>query len=93
LPVQPETLAAQTAAESSAETEVDGAAGTLPDDLPVDSAWEDIYEPFDGATSYSRGEEEDWDLYERYAGTGESLRDHLYWQMRLTPFDDRELVR
>ena len=92
LPVQPETLAAQTAAESSAETEVDGAAGTLPDDLPVDSAWEDIYEPFDGATSYSRGEEEDWDLYERYAGTGESLRDHLYWQMRLTPFDDRELV-
>ncbi|HRD64645.1 MAG TPA: RNA polymerase factor sigma-54 [Candidatus Competibacter sp.] len=92
LPVQPETLAAQTAAESSAETEVDGAAGTLPDDLPVDSAWEDIYEPFDGATSYSRGEEEDWDLYERYAGTGESLRDHLYWQMRLTPFDDRELA-
>lgn len=92
LPVQPETLAAQTAAESSAENEVDGAAGTLPDDLPVDSAWEDIYEPSDGATSYSRGEEEEWDLYERYAGTGETLRDHLYWQMRLTPFDDRELA-
>ena len=93
LPVQPETLAAQAAAESSAETEIDAAANTLPDQLPVDSAWEDIYEPYDGATSYSRGEEEeDRDPYERYAGAGESLRDYLYWQMRLTRFSDRELV-
>ncbi len=92
LPVQPETLAAQAAADSSAETEIDAATDTLPDDLPVDSAWEDIYEPADGATSYSRGEEEEGDLYERYAGAGESLRDYLYWQMRLTPFSDRELA-
>lgn len=92
LPVQPETLAAQAAADSGPETEIDGAAGTLPDELPVDSAWEDIYEPSDGATSYSRGEEEEWDLYERYAGVGESLRDYLYWQMRLTPFSESELA-
>ena len=92
LPVQPETLAAQAAAESSSETEIGAAGDTLPDELPVDSAWEDIYEPYDGATRYSRGEEEDWDPYERYAGAGESLRDYLYWQMRLTPFDDRELA-
>ncbi|MBL8251848.1 MAG: RNA polymerase factor sigma-54 [Candidatus Competibacter sp.] len=92
LPVLPETLAAQAVADAGPETEIDGTAETLPDELPVDSAWEDIYEPSDGATSYSRGEEEDWDLYERYAGDGESLRDHLYWQMRLTPFDERELA-
>ncbi|MBL8259734.1 MAG: RNA polymerase factor sigma-54 [Candidatus Competibacteraceae bacterium] len=92
LPVLPETLAAQAAADAGPETEIDGTASTLPDELPVDSAWEDIYEPSDGATSYSRGEEEDWDLYERYAGDGESLRDYLYWQMRLTPFDERDLA-
>ena len=92
LPVQPETLAAQAAADARSETEIDAAASTMPDELPVDSGWDDIYEPSDGATSYSRGEEEDWDLYERYSGAGESLRDHLYWQMRLTPFDQRELV-
>ncbi len=92
LPVQPETLAAQAAAESSAETEVDATTDHLPDELPVDSAWEDIYESSDGATSYSRGEDEEWDPYERYAGAGESLHEHLYWQMRLTPFDDRELL-
>ena len=92
LPVQPETLAAQAAADSRSETEIDAAASTLPDELPVDSGWDDIYEPSDGATSYSRGEEEDWDPYERYSGAGESLRDYLYWQMRLTRFDEAELA-
>lgn len=92
LPVQPETLAAQVAAESSAETEINAAGDTLPDELPVDSAWEDVYESYDGATSFSRGEDEDWDPYERYAGAGESLHDYLYWQMRLTPFDEREMA-
>ena len=90
LPARPETSAAQTA--DGSETEIDAAASTLPDELPVDSAWEDIYESYDGATNYSRGEDEEWDPYERYAGAGESLRDYLYWQMRLTPFDERELA-
>jgi RNA polymerase sigma-54 factor len=58
----------------------------------VDSAWEDIYESYDGETRYSRGEDDDWDPYERYAGAGESLREHLSWQMRLTPFNEREMA-
>ena len=92
LPVQPETLAAQAAADARPETEISATTETMPDELPVDSAWEDIYESYDGETRYSRSEDEDWDPYERYAGAGESLRDHLYWQMRLTPFNDRELA-
>ncbi len=91
--MQPETQAAQTAADTRSETEINTATtDNLPDELPVDSAWEDIYESYDGATSYSRGEDEDWDPYERYSGAGESLRDYLYWQMRLTPFNERELA-
>jgi len=93
VPVQPETQAAQTAADTRSETEINTATtDNLPDELPVDSAWEDIYESYDGATSYSRGEDEDWDPCERYSGAGESLRDYLYWQMRLTPFNERELA-
>jgi len=92
-PVQPETLAAQVAADTRAETELNTTpTDNLPDELPVDSAWEDTYDSYDGATSYSRSEDEDWDPYERYAGGGESLRDYLYWQMRLTPFTDREMA-
>jgi len=94
LPVQPEVLAAQAAADARPETELNAAPTdtTLPDELPVDSGWEDIYESYDGETRYSRGEDEDWDPYERYAGAGESLRDYLYWQMRLTPFTDRDMA-
>ena len=94
LPVQPEILAAQAAADARSETELNAKSteATLPDELPVDSGWEDIYESYDGETRYSRGEDEDWDPYERYAGAGESLRDYLYWQMRLTRFSDRDMA-
>ncbi|HRZ51875.1 MAG TPA: RNA polymerase factor sigma-54 [Candidatus Contendobacter sp.] len=92
VPVPPETLAAQAIADARPETEISATTETMPDELPVDSVWEDIYESYDGETRYSRGEDEDWDPYERYAGAGESLHEHLYWQMRLTPFDDRELA-
>jgi RNA polymerase sigma-54 factor len=92
-PVQPETQAAQTVADTRAETDINTATtDNLPDELPVDSAWEDTYESYDGSTSYSRGEDEDWDPYERCSGASESLRDYLYWQMRLTPFNERELA-
>ncbi|MDS4028123.1 MAG: RNA polymerase factor sigma-54 [Candidatus Contendobacter sp.] len=94
LPVQPEALAAQAAVDARAETELNAAPAdtTLPDELPVDSAWEDVYESYDGETRYSRGEDEDWDPYARFAGADESLRDYLYWQMRLTPFNDRDMA-
>lgn len=89
----PSEMPAPQPSEVSAETEINAAtADTLPDQLPVDSAWEDIYESYDGATAYSRGEDEDWDPYERYSGAGESLRDYLYWQMRLTRFNEQELA-
>ena len=40
VPVQPEAQAAQTAADTRAETAIDASASdTLPDELPVDSAW------------------------------------------------------
>ena len=93
LPVQPETQAAQIAVDTSSTIELNTAkTDTLPDQLPVDSAWEDVYESSDGATSFSRGEDDDWDPSQRDAGVGESLRDHLYWQMRLTPFNEREMA-
>lgn len=57
VPVQPDAQAAQTAADASAEIELNTATtDTLPDQLPVDSAWEDVYESYDGATSFSRNE-------------------------------------
>ncbi len=58
----------------------------LPEELPLDSHWDDVYEA-DGSTSYSKGSAEDEDRdFLSYTSSGqESLRDHLLSQMMLTP--------
>lgn len=53
----------------------------LPDELPVDSLWEDT---FDSPGSGSAASDDDRPL--EYGDTSsESLREHLLWQMRMTP--------
>jgi RNA polymerase sigma-54 factor len=60
----------------------------IPDELPVDSAWEDIYDNINsgGASSYD-SDERDYD----YGDTsGETLQEHLNWQLRLMPMSDTD---
>lgn len=74
----------------AAEAEIDGASAVLPDELPVDSSWEDVYDVYDGATSYSRNDDEQRDPFDKQADGADSLRNHLLWQMQLTPFSDKD---
>ncbi|AOV18638.1 RNA polymerase factor sigma-54 [Acidihalobacter aeolianus] len=60
----------------------------IPDELPVDSAWDDIYEPPSAAGSAP--ETDDRDPYESQSGDGESLADHLLWQVHLAPMSDQD---
>lgn len=60
----------------------------IPDELPVDSAWDDIYEPPSAAGSAP--ESDDRDPYESQSGDGESLADHLLWQVHLAPMNDQD---
>jgi RNA polymerase sigma-54 factor len=57
----------------------------IPEDLPVDTSWEDVY-PTSPAPSGS-ADSEDWNQDESH-GTGETLQDHLLWQLNLTPMSD-----
>ena len=61
----------------------------LSEDLAVDSVWEDVY---DSATPYSQSSDQNDREYETQGGAGESLREHLLWQMRLTPFSDTDRI-
>ncbi len=97
LPSQSDTLgtaetSTETTTASNEEGELNTASDILPEDLPVDSAWEDMYDAYDGATSYSRNDNEQRDLYEQQASSSESLHDYLLWQMRLTPFSESDLA-
>ena len=80
-----EPTAAATDGEDGAEW-----SESIPDDLPVDTSWDDIYQsaPSSSGPAYE-GEETDYDS--RY-GTTDSLYDHLTWQLNLTPMSDRDQV-
>lgn len=58
------------------------------EECPVDSLWED----HDTSMVYSQGSDDEPREYETQGNGGESLRAHLLWQMRLTPFSDTDRV-
>ncbi len=65
----------------------DESALQMPEELPVDSAWDDV---FQAAPPTQAGADDDFDGTERN-GTEESLQDHLLWQLNLTPMSQRDL--
>lgn len=66
----------------------------IPEELPVDSNWDDVYEsslPASSGTSSSNGEDSDYDFEARNTNS-ETLQDHLTWQLNLTPMSDTDRV-
>lgn len=58
----------------------------IPDELPVDSSWDDVY---GNALPNTAGSGEDFDFDSRSASS-ESLADHLQWQLNLTHLSERD---
>ena len=72
--------------EAGDDMALDSANGaTIPDDLPVDARWEDLYQPPSPAPATPTR-----DAAELPAAAAESLADHLYWQLNLLPASERE---
>ncbi len=57
----------------------------IPDDLPVDSAWEDIY---DNINTGSGAPDDDDREFEIGDASGDTLHEHLSFQLRLTPLSE-----
>ncbi len=74
--------------QESESSESDWQQDHLPDDLPVDSGWDDVYP---GAETFSGGSAggEDYDYLETHQTT-ESLQDHLSWQLNLASMSDTD---
>ncbi len=81
--------------ESKAASDNDGADGdwndSIPEDLPVDTSWDDVYQSAPSGTGLSAPENDDND-YESRRGSDESLQQHLMWQLNLTPMSDRDQI-
>lgn len=78
----------ETALADTREQEREASDTAIPDELPVDSAWEDIY---DIPMSPGGADAEDRD-FEVQGRTADSLQDYLLWQMRLTPFSETDMA-
>ncbi|MBB3047113.1 RNA polymerase sigma-54 factor [Litorivivens lipolytica] len=63
----------------------------IPDDLPVDSRWEDIYQPATTPSRQSSSDNPDFDVVSR-SSSDESLQDHLRWQLNLSRMSDVDRV-
>jgi RNA polymerase sigma-54 factor len=68
-------------ADERGEPEQDIAPGDIPSELPVDSAWEDIY---DGVPVHHSASDFNGFDYENPRAEDETLNDHLLWQLGLT---------
>ena len=62
---------------------------TIPEDLPVDTAWDDIYTN-NAPSGNAPSSEDDNNSFEQRNSASESLADHLDWQLNLTPMSDRD---
>lgn len=61
----------------------------IPDELPVDTVWEDIYDSMSHLPTASSGPADMGEM-EVISITGESLHQHLNWQRELAPFSQTD---
>ena len=73
-------------ADNNDQVTSEGSQTDLPDELPVDSSWEDIYESALPAGDNSVDATE----FEGFRGKSLTLQDHLIWQLELTHLSERD---
>jgi RNA polymerase sigma-54 factor len=80
--------------DANNESEINIESESMPDELPVDTAWDDLYDSIttsSGSTSSAASGDESSDYLLQQA-PAESLHEHLLWQMQLTPLSDTDLT-
>lgn len=59
----------------------------IPQELAVDTSWEEVYDSLPQAGSQGQGESDD---YSQNRGVPEGLHEQLVWQMEMSRFNDRD---
>ncbi|MDO6565628.1 RNA polymerase factor sigma-54 [Alteromonas sp. 1_MG-2023] len=83
----PSVEAAPTASSDSIEAGDALEKNDLPDELPIDSTWDEYYSA-SSAPAPGPSNNDDDQLFQ--GETTDNIQDHLLWQMRLTPFSDTD---
>ena len=75
------------------ETEIKIEADSMPNELPVDTVWDDIYDSVTPTTpgAGAAASDENQDFINQQS-VGETLQDYLLWQMQLTRFSPTDMA-
>ena len=79
-------------AEDKTEQSTDMNQETLPDELAVDSGWEDVYDSTGSHAKVNSSASSTYDGFENQDSKEKTLREHLEWQLNLTPTTDTDKV-
>jgi len=77
--------------DANNEKEIHAEADSIPEELPLDSAWDDIYDSLPPPQSGTQRESSDTDFLLHRDNT-KTLNEHLVWQLNLTLFSDTDLA-
>lgn len=83
----PQEIASTSSEQHEAQLEEGEWHERIPSELPVDTAWEDVYQT--SASSLPSNDDDEWDFTSR-TSSGESLHSHLLWQLNLAPMSDKD---
>lgn len=62
----------------------------IPDDLPVDVSWDDVYQSSTVADGSTTVRDDGDNGFEERNSAADTLADHLLWQLNLTPMSERD---
>ncbi len=74
-------------AENADQVTSEGSQTDLPDELPVDVSWDDVFESALPAGGDDSGESAE---FESFRGKAQTLQDHLLWQLELSHISERD---
>lgn len=79
----------QATADDSGDTAEGDWSQQIPEDLPVDSNWDDVYQSLPTPAPAPSGDLPD---FESHTSSSDSIQDHLLWQLNLTPMSDTDRI-
>ena len=73
--------------DTSDQATSEGSQTEIPEELPIDTSWEDVYEAASATTAAPATDNQE---FETQRSKSETLLDHLLWQLELTSFSERD---
>ncbi|NEV63067.1 RNA polymerase factor sigma-54 [Thiorhodococcus minor] len=73
------------------DREIRAESSEMPEDLPVDTQWADVYDSYLPTTAHGADDGSDFDPF-AHQSRPQTLQDHLAWQLNLSRLNDRDFM-